>query len=675
MAEPLRRSTFLVYDQLHQDESSSEGEIILYYWPPDLPTAYQFFIQGGTMAALSLISDIGPMDSGQAEEEGGPKKSDRTSRLRRDNLFESSQPTIFLKLQKNKFAVKKEDPFVFVLSSEISEPDASLGASLDIIYEAFRFYHHGPTQLLEKNKDKSRRDLMDDFKRAFDELLPLLTDSTSPHSVHSHTNISLSNSTGLPTIMPRLAFNTLPYAQLPTKSNRLYIQASQILDRLSTFTLRTNETKDKDLRVDEETKTGAHRADDDDNETSEGEDEDNRHPSSHKGDIVMLDLEGMVIDDGERETMESERVTRENGGKAGDVVFGSLLCHHNRIVITQLDDCISRFILNKIMHIRNTTDIRRSEDDWKTPHWDRFNVYVSSKRLKSLLGQEKYDRYKDSMRADDTEEQMVCGLYILTYSTIAIATLVAPSAIQDPSFLASLSKVSSSFEKQFRTRQVTQDCGVAAYETYLNRSFRDHSPTHRLVGHRSHVNHNISLTSSGTHLPLLSSSSVNLNHTNICTCIRVPWTTTEEPSTYHYLYYDGLVHTMQATGQSTTDGRFLTNTNYARSMFMENSNLSQILLQDIKSGIYCRRMMDKELYFQPNSTNPHDVFMKYIDQTREESCALVYPRFRPKLIDQGPVIRPSVRMSNAKLLSDAREWFGCVGFLWYAKGCDYSPST
>eukprot|EP01117_Protostelium_nocturnum_P011400 TRINITY_DN4135_c0_g1_i3.p1 TRINITY_DN4135_c0_g1~~TRINITY_DN4135_c0_g1_i3.p1 ORF type:complete len:313 (-),score=148.22 TRINITY_DN4135_c0_g1_i3:50-988(-) len=256
----LRRSAFLVYDQAHQEESLPEEEVFLFYWPPEISLDHRHFIQGGTAAALSIISDLSPENNNPNPNASSLNNNNNGNNNNQNNNGSSGQssnnngliveeeeikssPIIFLKLQNNKCAVKQEGEFVFVLTGEIIESDSSLKSSLELIYQSFRFYNKNTQFLLERNKDKPRKELIKDFTKAMEELLPLIIDSTSKFSSQSslpsqNQKDLLNSSTGSLSFAsngPKLSVKTIPFLELPPKTNRYFIKASQILSSLSSY--------------------------------------------------------------------------------------------------------------------------------------------------------------------------------------------------------------------------------------------------------------------------------------------------------------------------------------------------------------------------------------------------------------------------------------------------------
>jgi len=117
---------------------------------------------------------------------------------------------------------------------------------------------------------------------------------------------------------------------------------------------------------------------------------------------------------------------------------------------------------------------------------------------------------------------------------------------------------------------------------------------------------------------LLSNPGQQMNTMKTCNDIRLPGKDKEEPS-YHFIHYDECNWIAQGESLSATDSEFISNMSHIRNAACFDSELSTMILQNDHSGIYFRRVFEKEIFFQPRNPNPHDLFMDYIEQTVQNS--------------------------------------------------------
>jgi len=95
----------------------------------------------------------------------------------------------------------------------------------------------------------------------------------------------------------------------------------------------------------------------------------------------------------------------------------------------------------------------------------------------------------------------------------------------------------------------------------------------------------------------------------------------QDDQSYHYAVFDQNTQGLQGNLLSTLDSfdSFVRNSGTAWNELNRSDHISNVILQDHKSGIYCRRAAGKEVYFQPTSPNPHDLFLEYVESTVQQS--------------------------------------------------------
>eukprot|EP01112_Ceratiomyxa_fruticulosa_P005905 TRINITY_DN1671_c0_g1_i4.p1 TRINITY_DN1671_c0_g1~~TRINITY_DN1671_c0_g1_i4.p1 ORF type:complete len:668 (+),score=122.64 TRINITY_DN1671_c0_g1_i4:69-2072(+) len=194
---------FFIYDDWGQDEKAEEEDFILYFYPPSVPLRSRIFLQGAFSAMINFANNF------------------------------TNWPLEVLCLERSKAAIHQVGPITMVLTAPMDEPDKSLIAHLNMIFKAFLFYNRSFKFVLE-NVEKNlaahlhhphtapqhtprtakihRKELLEEMGRIGRELVPLITTGY-------HRN-------------PLRSFNPIPYTPLPHKANRTFIQASQLLQAI-----------------------------------------------------------------------------------------------------------------------------------------------------------------------------------------------------------------------------------------------------------------------------------------------------------------------------------------------------------------------------------------------------------------------------------------------------------
>jgi len=178
-----RKVVFFFYDDLHEDEAAEPDEIILFFYPDEVPRDSKLFLQGGCSAMINFASKF------------------------------TSNPVDVVTLKRTKIAFKQLGKITMVLtSSNIGEEDDTLCYQLEVLYRAFRFYNGSFPDVFELFKDLTRKELIAQFKEVGRLLIPLLQ--------------------SLQKNLMR-AFDPMPYTELPAqKGSRFFLEASQILNEV-----------------------------------------------------------------------------------------------------------------------------------------------------------------------------------------------------------------------------------------------------------------------------------------------------------------------------------------------------------------------------------------------------------------------------------------------------------
>jgi hypothetical protein len=178
---------FFIFDDLYGDEMAKEDELVLYFYPPEVPLNKKLFILGGCHAMISFAKNF------------------------------TKGPAEVVRGEHVKFAVKELGKVVMVLAGDVLDTDDAITQQLNSIYNAFMFFNGSFDRVLEvmmKTNQKernnsflfrlrnstiiqrcnsSRKMLLEEMKRLCSELLPLTA------SYHKN---------------PLRAFITLPFTEL-----------------------------------------------------------------------------------------------------------------------------------------------------------------------------------------------------------------------------------------------------------------------------------------------------------------------------------------------------------------------------------------------------------------------------------------------------------------------------
>ena len=119
--------------------------------------------------------------------------------------------------------------------------------------------------------------------------------------------------------------------------------------------------------------------------------------------------------------------------------------------------------------------------------------------------------------------------------------------------------------------------------------------------------------------------------------IRIPYSgvdngnNSNNSNAYHFLLHDGVSESTIGSTLAPVDFRFSYHLSNSRNIFQQNNSnkntnsnnnsddVTQVILRDHKSDIYSRKVFDREIYFQPTGSNPHDLFMDHIEKTIQKS--------------------------------------------------------
>ncbi|KAL6045011.1 melanosome assembly [Balamuthia mandrillaris] len=174
---------FFFYDSFHQEETADPEEIMLFFYPEEVPVQTKLFLLGGCSAMIAFAK----------------------------NFTEQAVDVVSLK-GSTKMAFKQlpGDVTLVLTSNDRKEEDATLCAQLDNLCRAFWFYNGPFEDVLELHRELSRKELLLKFKQIGSLLIPLLQ---SGYNKLSRT------------------FDVLPYTELPY-SNRYFLSASRLLNEI-----------------------------------------------------------------------------------------------------------------------------------------------------------------------------------------------------------------------------------------------------------------------------------------------------------------------------------------------------------------------------------------------------------------------------------------------------------
>jgi len=249
-----------------------------------------------------------------------------------------------------------------------------------------------------------------------------------------------------------------------------------------------------------------------------------------------------------------------NGLKELDHVnhFGACLLYESSILSTQLDSAITRFILCA-EGVRNNS-LEQSKPGELTEIQRR--VFVPNDQLK---------RRKLQRSNNINNQGELMGLYILSTGKLSLALILTVASLEDT---IHIQRIKSYAELK-----------VDSLEKAIHRSFIEGGACKKTVN-------------------------------NVC----IPHQYDEGPaSCYHFLMYHQQSNNAIGSSLSPIDTRFSLHMSNAHNTFSDDSTATQILIRDHKNGMYCRKVLDKQIYFQPSSTNSHNLFMEHIEKTAQKS--------------------------------------------------------
>jgi len=249
-----------------------------------------------------------------------------------------------------------------------------------------------------------------------------------------------------------------------------------------------------------------------------------------------------------------------NGLKELDHVnhFGACLLYESSILSTQLDSAITRFILCA-EGVRNNS-LEQSKPGELTEIQRR--VFVPNDQLK---------RRKLQRSNNINNQGELMGLYILSTGKLSLALILTVASLEDT---IHIQRIKSYAELK-----------VDSLEKAIHRSFIEGGACKKTVN-------------------------------NVC----IPHQYDEGPaSCYHFLMYHQQSNNAIGSSLSPIDTRFSLHMSNAHNTFSDDSAATQILIRDHKNGMYCRKVLDKQIYFQPSSTNSHNLFMEHIEKTAQKS--------------------------------------------------------
>jgi len=167
---------FCIYSQFEEDESADQNEKIIYFYP-DIPQVNQMMkvnFGGGILSISGIVND-----------------------------FFTHSPIDYISLEKHILSFKVVDCYTLVLCTSNDIPPSTVTNHLNHIYKAMSFYFKG-FELINREKKKLDMEL--------NELMEIVT-----------TNIYKNKMS---------AFNPLPYTPLPNRSQRIFIQTTQLIDNI-----------------------------------------------------------------------------------------------------------------------------------------------------------------------------------------------------------------------------------------------------------------------------------------------------------------------------------------------------------------------------------------------------------------------------------------------------------
>jgi len=245
--------------------------------------------------------------------------------------------------------------------------------------------------------------------------------------------------------------------------------------------------------------------------------------------------------------------------------LGGCILYNNSIICTYLDNLVTRCILHNVQYLEQTQKHVQqnlaSHHDFSEIETNMLSVFVSQ-------GQIKNHKSLHHSPINLAEEGEFAGLYILTIEKLSLAILMTLSSLEDTQHIKrirlaadlKLSKLAATLQKSFL------ESGVSPQKPLARTSYHFEDGT---------------------------------------------------SNSYHFLMFD--TSTEMSTGTPSMDSKFSSHVNNARNTLCEDPVISQVLLRDQSSGIYCRRTFGKEIYFQPSSSNPHHLFMDHIERTVQNS--------------------------------------------------------
>jgi hypothetical protein len=172
---------FFIYDDFYKDEAANPEDIILFFWPEEVPQKEQTDIHG----SCGVIVDF---------------------KVGADN---SDVPIV--ELGKMKFTFKKIGKFRMVLVSDISDSNVSLLQEMDFLWKGFQFFN-GSFQILLKNCNE-RKSAKNVVRQAMRNIV---------HLISKYLQTSLHY------------FNAFPYFNIPSAFCRHFVYASQLLNAIGT---------------------------------------------------------------------------------------------------------------------------------------------------------------------------------------------------------------------------------------------------------------------------------------------------------------------------------------------------------------------------------------------------------------------------------------------------------
>jgi len=240
--------------------------------------------------------------------------------------------------------------------------------------------------------------------------------------------------------------------------------------------------------------------------------------------------------------------------------FGACLLYDSSILSTQLDSTITRYILCAEL-MRNNNDNNNSIPDQFKSEFTEIHrrVFIPNDQLKK----------KKIQKSSNQGEFM--GLYILSIGKLSLALILTISSLEDTRHIQRL--------KSFA------EVKLDSLEKSIYRSFAEGGSCKKTIN-------------------------------NVC----IPHQYDEGPaSCYHFLMYHQQSNNAIGSSLSPMDSRFSWHMSNAHNTFSDDTATTQILLRDHKNGMYCRKVLGKQIYFQPSSTNSHNLFMEHIEKTAQKS--------------------------------------------------------